>query len=84
MAYFATTAQAQPARSRENYPYRFGGVRAKHGRGRAALNGVNGYLKSLINRIADAKLRRMQRELALRGIHFDAAAQGWVTRTGRR
>jgi hypothetical protein len=54
-------------------PYPFGSVQAKHGRGRAALNRANDYLKSMIHRIADAKVRRM--ELELGGIYFDASDQ---------
>jgi hypothetical protein len=55
--------------------YRFG---RGHKRGvRALVRGgacrVNGYLKNLIEAIADAKLRRMERELELHG-----------TRLGRR
>jgi hypothetical protein len=34
------------------------------------LNRLNGYLKRLIDQIADAKMRRMVRELELRGIDY--------------
>jgi hypothetical protein len=43
--------------------YRFGRGRMTRSRGRVALNLLNGYLKSLIEAIAVAKLRRMRREL---------------------
>jgi hypothetical protein len=56
-----------------SYPggYQFGRASAARGRGRAALHRVNGYFRTLIDAIADAKLRRMERELELRGIRFD-------------
>jgi hypothetical protein len=41
-------------------------------RSRAALNSVNGYLKTMIEKIADAKVRRMKRKLELLGIHVDS------------
>ena len=78
MAHYLAADRDHPAIDDRKSPYRFGSVRAKHGR--AALSRVNGYLKSLIEKIADAKVHRMQRELALRGIYFDASEQSWVTR----
>jgi hypothetical protein len=62
--------------------YRFGRMRGKRVRVhvRSALRRVNGYLKNMIEAIANAKLRRMQRELELRGIRFDRATDNWVTR----
>ena len=59
--------------ARSNAPdYRFGRA---HGKGvralvRSSSSRVNGYFKNLIEAIADAKLRRMERELELRGIHL--------------
>jgi hypothetical protein len=47
---------------------------------RRALRRVNGFLKNMIEAIANSKVRRMQRELELRGIHFDRDANNWVTR----
>jgi hypothetical protein len=35
------------------------------------LRRFNGYFKSIIEAIANSKLRRMQRELELRGIRYD-------------
>lgn len=61
--------------------YRFGRVRGSHGRGRAALSRVGGYLKSMIEAIADSKLRRMERELELRGIHHDPALDSWMRKS---
>src|SRR5262245_37796770 len=39
-------------------------------RGLAALNRANSYLKSVIEAIAEDKVRRLQRELALRGVRY--------------
>jgi hypothetical protein len=60
--------------------YRFGRTHGKHARGRTAFSWVNGYLKNLIEAIANAKVRRMQRELELRGIRYDALNNRWVVR----
>ena len=52
--------------------YRFGRLQAKPARGhaRSTLRRVSGYLKTMIEAIANAKLRRMERELELRGIRL--------------
>jgi hypothetical protein len=47
---------------------------------RSALRRVNSYLKNVIEAIANAKLRRMERELELRGIRFDRPDDNWLTR----
>jgi hypothetical protein len=60
--------------------YRFGRMYGKHARGRAAFSWVNGYLKNLIEAIANAKVRRMQRELELSGIRYDPLNNRWVVR----
>ena len=62
--------------------YRFGREHGKRVRvhARSALRRVNGYLKNMIEAIANAKLRRMERELELRGIRLDRASSNWVTR----
>ena len=62
--------------------YRFGRSYGKRDlvRVRSALRRVNGFLKNLIATIADSKLRRMQRELGLRGIRYDRPNDNWVTR----
>ena len=53
--------------------YRFVWTHVKRGnRMRSALRRVNGCLKTMIEAIADTKVRRMRRDLALRGIHFDS------------
>jgi hypothetical protein len=58
--------------------YRFGRAGGTHGHGRAALSRVSGYLKTMIEAIANSKLRRMERELELRGIHRDRANDDWT------
>ena len=60
----------------------FGRTRGKRARvhARNALRRVNGYLKNMIEAIANAKLRRMERELELRGIRLDRPNNNWVTR----
>jgi hypothetical protein len=67
--------------------YQFGRTHGKRVRRRAALSRVNGYLKTMIEAIANSKLRRMERELELRGIRFDQPNNNWVARksqpTGR-
>ena len=62
--------------------YRFGRVHRKRLRVRArtALRRVSGYLQTMIEAIANSKLRRMERELELRGIRLDRASNNWATR----
>jgi hypothetical protein len=59
--------------------YRFGRTQASRlgVRARAALSRVNGYLTNMIEAAADAKLRRMERELELRGIRLDRPDDNW-------
>jgi hypothetical protein len=65
--------------------YRFGRMRGKRlgVRARTALRRVNGYLKNMIEAIVNAKLRRMERELELRGIRCDRPNDSWETRKSR-
>ena len=61
--------------------YRFARTHVKHGiRMRSALRRVNGCLKTMIEAIADSKVRRMRRDLELRGIRFDPQGNNWVAR----
>jgi hypothetical protein len=60
--------------------YRFGRSQGNRVHARTALRRVSGYFKGMIEAIANAKLRRMERELELRGIRFDRANDSWVTR----
>jgi hypothetical protein len=63
--------------------YRFA---SKHGKrirvhARSALRRVNGYFKNMIEAISDAKVRRTERELGLRGIRIDGANNDRVARS---
>jgi hypothetical protein len=60
--------------------YHFGRSHGKRVRvqARSALRRVNGYLKNMIEAIANSKMRRMERELELRDIHFDRRNDNWV------
>jgi hypothetical protein len=61
--------------------YHFARTRVNRGiRMRSALQRVNGYLKAVIEAIADSKVRRMRRDLELRGIRFDPHGNNWVVR----
>ena len=73
------------AKSQSADGYRFGRSTGKRARVRArsALGHVTGYFRSTIEAIANSKLRRMERELELRGIRFDRASDSWVTGKSR-
>jgi len=62
--------------------YRFARTQIKRDRVRLrnALRRVSGFLSTMIEAIANSKLRRMQRELELRGIRFDKDSDNWVAR----
>jgi len=47
---------------------------------RSALRRFNGFFTKLIEAIVDSKIRRMQRELGLRGVRYDRPSNNWVTR----
>jgi hypothetical protein len=66
--------------------YRFGRTHGKRVRvhARSALRRVNGYLKNMIEALANSKMRRMEREFELRGIGFDRRNQNWAARTADR
>ena len=70
------------ARSNSSGDYRFGRTQGKRARVRArnALRHVHGYLKNMIEAIANAKLRRMARELELRGIRLERPNNNLVAR----
>jgi hypothetical protein len=72
-------------RSQSADDYRFARTRGRRARVRArkALRRVTGYFKTMIEAIADAKLRRMERELELRGIRFDRSNHDWVAPKSR-
>jgi hypothetical protein len=43
----------------------------------------HGYLKNMIEAIANSKLNRMQRELELRGTRYDRANDSWIARNSQ-
>src|SRR5258708_34435056 len=65
--------------------HRFGRTHGKRVRvhARTALRRVNGYLKNMIEAIANAKLRRMERDLELRGIRYDRPNDSRETRASQ-
>ena len=65
--------------------YRFGRTHGQHVRVRArnALRRVSGYFRSMIDAIANSKLRRMERELELRGIRSGRPNNNGVARKSR-
>jgi hypothetical protein len=52
--------------------------RATGGRRRWALSRLTSYLSSLVEAVADAKMRRVRRELELRGIRLDQSDEVWI------
>ncbi len=60
--------QSSPTETHLPVGYRFGRVRAKSARG--ALHRIGGSFQRVIEAIVDSKLRRMERELELRGIQM--------------
>ena len=58
--------------------YRFGRIPDKSVgvRARGALGRVNSFLKSMVEAIADSKMRRIEREIALRGYRYDRSNKG--------
>jgi len=69
-------------RSNSMGDYRFARTPGKHYRVRArnVLRPINGYLKNMIEAIANVKLRRTDRELELRGIRLARSNHNWVMR----
>jgi hypothetical protein len=62
------------------HAYRFASKSGKQTRAKTGLKRLTGFLKTMIEAIADSKIRRMERELELRGIRFDRRNSNWVTR----
>jgi hypothetical protein len=67
-------------RSQSADDYRFGRSQRRRTRvhARKALRHVSGYFRTMIEAIANAKVRRMERELELRGIRLDRSNNDWV------
>lgn len=55
-------------------------IKARATRNRTTLSRANGYLTAVIEAIAAAKLRRLQRDLALRGVRYAALCRDQVPR----
>jgi hypothetical protein len=74
------------ARSQSADGYRFGRFHGKPVRANAgaAFGRVNSFLKNMIEAIASAKLRRMERELELRGIRFERTNDARTARNSDR
>jgi len=68
------------SRSNSLGDYRFGRTHGKRVRARNPLRRFNGYLKDMIEAIANAKLRRMEREPEFRGARFDRSNNDRVVR----
>jgi hypothetical protein len=47
-------------------------------RARGALTRANSFLKNMIEAIADSKMRRIERELELRGYRYDRSGNDWM------
>jgi hypothetical protein len=58
--------------------YGFAGGRMTGSHGRSALSRLTGYLSRLVEAVADAKMRRVRRELELRGIRLDQSDEVWI------
>jgi hypothetical protein len=62
--------------------YRFARSQGRRTRvhARGVLRRVNGYLKNMIEAIANSKMHRMKRELELRGVRYDRPNDNRVAR----
>jgi hypothetical protein len=58
--------------------YEFARGRVTSSNGRSVLSRLTGYLSSLIEAVADAKMRRMRRELELNGVRLDQSDEVWI------
>ena len=69
---------------RGDYTYRFGGGVPRFGRSSfVLLRAMRRYLKSVIQAAADAKVRRMLRELEYGGGHLDMRDELWTPDVSR-
>jgi len=61
------------ARTEPQADYRFGWTPLKrnHARARGSFRGVKGFFKNMIEAVAKSKMRRIERELEFREIHYD-------------
>jgi hypothetical protein len=63
---------------RHSSGYRFGRDEVTGPRKRSAWSRVHGYLKNLMEAVADVKIRRMRHELALRGVRVEQLNEAWM------
>jgi len=52
--------------------------RATDGHERSALSRLTGYLSNLVEAVADAKMRRVRRELELRDFRLEQSDEVWI------
>ena len=58
--------------------YGFARGRATGSHWRSALSRLTGYFSSFVEAVAGAKMRRVRRELELRGIHMEQSDEVWI------
>jgi len=61
------------------HAYRFASKSGKQTRAKTGLKRLTGFLKTMIEAIADSKMRRIERELELRGYRYDRSNNEWVS-----
>ena len=68
-------------RTEPHADYRFGRTKLKrdHARARSSFRGVQGFLKNMIEAVANSKMRRLERELELRGVRYGRPNNDWVS-----
>ena len=68
-------------RTEPQVDYRFACTQLKRDRARArgAFRGVKGFFRNMIEAIAKSKMRRIERELEFRGVHYDRRNNDWVS-----
>ena len=83
MAYYLTSDDKYRGPSCEGTEWNPGGRGFAHGRltgsnGCSVLSRFTGYLSSLVDAVAEAKMRRMRRELELNGVRLDQSDEVWI------
>ena len=68
-------------RTEPQVDYRFARTQLKRDRARArcAFRSVKGFFRNMIEAIAKSKMRRIERELGFRGVHYDRSNNDWVS-----
>jgi hypothetical protein len=83
MACYLTSDDKYRGTSREGTESNLGGHELARGRvtgsnGRSVLSRLTGYLSSLVEAVADAKIRHTRRELELNGVRLDQSDEVWI------